>query len=54
MNTEPQQTAQNNPNTQNPPAQLPQTGSDLPLIALIGLLSLGTAGSLRFAAAKMK
>lgn len=37
-----------------PPAQLPQTGSDLPLIALIGALSLGTAGSLRYAAAKMK
>ena len=36
------------------PTQLPQTGSDLPLVAMIGLLSLGAAGSLKLAAAKMK
>jgi len=33
------------------PAQLPATGSDLPVIGLAGLLFLGTAGLLRFAAA---
>lgn len=32
------------------PAQLPQTGSSLPLIGLIGLLSLAAALALRFAA----
>jgi len=31
------------------PAQLPTTASSLPLVGLIGLLSLGTAGLLRFA-----
>ena len=36
------------------PKELPQTASNLPLIGLIGLLSLGAAGSLRFAAAKMR
>jgi len=35
-------------------ARLPQTGSSLPLIALIGLLFLGTAGFLRLAGAKLK
>jgi LPXTG-motif cell wall-anchored protein len=34
------------------PTELPKTASNLPLIALIGLLSLGTAGVLRFAGAK--
>jgi hypothetical protein len=32
---------------------LPQTGSALPLIGLLGLLSVGVAGSLRLIAAKM-
>ena len=41
-------------NRQAPPPAMPHTGSDLPLIALIGALSLGAAGSLRFAAAKAK
>jgi hypothetical protein len=36
------------------PARLPKTSSPLPLIGLIGLLSLGAAGSLRLGAAKMK
>jgi LPXTG-motif cell wall-anchored protein len=36
------------------PKRLPQTGSPLPLIALLGLASLGAAGSLRLLAAKMK
>jgi hypothetical protein len=36
------------------PATLPTTGSSMPLIGLIGLLSLGTALGLRFAAAKAK
>jgi hypothetical protein len=36
------------------PAELPATGSPLPLIGLIGLLSLGTAGVIRLAAAKGK
>ena len=31
-----------------PPAELPTTGSDLPLIGLAGLLFLGTAGALKF------
>jgi len=31
-----------------PPQQLPQTASDLPLIGLMGLLSLALAGTLRF------
>jgi len=34
--------------------RLPKTASPLPLIGLIGLLSLGGAGTLRFAATKMK
>jgi hypothetical protein len=36
------------------PATLPTTGSSIPLIGLIGLLSLATALGLRFAAAKAK
>jgi hypothetical protein len=36
------------------PENLPATGSVLPLIGLIGLLSLGGAASLRFAATKSK
>jgi hypothetical protein len=36
------------------PKKLPKTASPLPLIGLIGLLSLGTAASLRFAAARTK
>jgi hypothetical protein len=36
------------------PEKLPKTASPLPLIGLIGLLSLGTAASLRFAAARTK
>jgi LPXTG-motif cell wall-anchored protein len=40
------------PPEQLPPA-LPRTGSSLPLVALIGLVSLGAAGSLRFARARM-
>jgi LPXTG-motif cell wall-anchored protein len=36
------------------PAELPQTGSPLPLISLVGLLSLGAALGLRFAAARAK
>jgi LPXTG-motif cell wall-anchored protein len=36
------------------PAKLPQTGSALPLIGLAGLLSLGGAGILRFASARVK
>lgn len=36
------------------PEKLPKTGSPLPLIGLIGLLSLGVAGSLQYAAAKLK
>lgn len=36
------------------PATLPQTASPLPLIGLLGLLSLGTAGWLRLMAARMK
>jgi len=36
------------------PDELPQTATPLPLIGLIGLLSLGTAGALRLAEAKMK
>jgi LPXTG-motif cell wall-anchored protein len=35
------------------PATLPTTGSSVPLIGLIGLLSLATALSLRFAAKKV-
>ncbi len=31
-----------------PPRQLPQTASDLPLVGLMGLLSLALAGTLRF------
>jgi LPXTG-motif cell wall-anchored protein len=34
------------------PAELPHTGSSLPLIGLIGLLSLGAALGMRFAAAR--
>jgi LPXTG-motif cell wall-anchored protein len=34
------------------PAELPQTGSSLPLIGMVGLLSLGAAVGLRFAAAR--
>jgi len=36
------------------PAQLPQTGSYFPLLGLIGLVSLATAGVLRFATARSK
>jgi hypothetical protein len=36
------------------PKTLPKTSSSLPLIGLIGLIFLGVAGSLRFAAARMK
>jgi hypothetical protein len=36
------------------PATLPTTGSSIPLIGLIGLLTLATAFGLRFAAAKAK
>ncbi len=36
------------------PKELPETASSLPLVALIGLLSLGTAAALRFAAARAK
>jgi hypothetical protein len=38
----------------NLPKKLPKTSSPLPLIGLIGLLSLGTAASLRFAAVRTK
>jgi hypothetical protein len=34
------------------PAQLPKTGTSLPLVGLLGLLSLGTAVTLRFARSK--
>jgi hypothetical protein len=40
--------------TQQLPATLPTTGSSMPLIGLIGLLSLATAVGLRFAPAKAK
>ncbi|HTW67863.1 MAG TPA: hypothetical protein VME17_24785 [Bryobacteraceae bacterium] len=36
------------------PQELPATASPLPLIGLIGLLSLGSAAALRFAAARVK
>jgi LPXTG-motif cell wall-anchored protein len=36
------------------PKRLPKTGSSLPLIGLLGLMSLGAAGSLRFVATRMK
>jgi len=36
------------------PSRLPKTGSSMPLIGLIGLVSLAAAGSFRLAAAKMK
>jgi LPXTG-motif cell wall-anchored protein len=36
------------------PKRLPKTGSSLPLIGLLGLMSLGAAGALRFLAAKMR
>lgn len=36
------------------PATLPETASPLPLVGLIGLLSLGTAASLRISAARVK
>ena len=36
------------------PNRMPRTASPLPLIGLIGLVSLATAGSLRFAASRMK
>jgi hypothetical protein len=36
------------------PAELPKTASALPLIGLIGLLSLGVAGSLRSVAARSR
>ncbi len=57
--TQTQPSTQNNPPANsNPPAnqpsQLPQTGSPLPLIGLIGFLSLGLAGSLRLVAAGMR
>jgi len=38
----------------NLPETLPETASSLPLLGLIGLLSLGTAATLRLAAARMK
>jgi hypothetical protein len=42
------------PDPAQPPATLPTTGSSMPLIGLIGLLSLATALGLRLAAAKAK
>ena len=36
------------------PETLPKTASPLPLVALIGFLSIGVAGSLRFAASRIK
>ncbi len=36
------------------PGELPATGSALPLIGMIGLLSIGTAGTLRLVAVKSK
>jgi chemotaxis protein histidine kinase CheA len=36
------------------PQSLPQTGSSLPLIGLLGLMALGTAGALSLAAAKVR
>jgi hypothetical protein len=36
------------------PAKLPQTASPMPLIALLGLLSLGTGITVRFAAARIR
>ncbi len=36
------------------PKRLPKTGSSLPLIGLLGLISLGAAGSLRFVAHRMR
>jgi len=36
------------------PQRLPKTGSSLPLIGLLGLLSIGTAGTLRQVARRMK
>ncbi|HZT33390.1 MAG TPA: hypothetical protein VFA33_26110 [Bryobacteraceae bacterium] len=36
------------------PSGLPQTGSMLPMVGLLGLLSLGTAGLLRYAGARME
>jgi hypothetical protein len=42
------------PATAQPPARLPKTASTLPLIGLIGLLSLAIGVSLRFAAVKTK
>ncbi len=36
------------------PESLPSTASEMPLIGLVGLLSLGAAATLRFAAAKTK
>ena len=47
--------AQASPTDQTPlPAELPRTGSPLPLIGLVGLLSLGAALALRLAAARAK
>lgn len=39
--------------SENPPEQLPKTGSELPLIGLIGFLSLGAGWSLRTAARRI-
>jgi hypothetical protein len=50
-NPPPQQTAQN---TQNPPAQLPQTASNLPLIALLGILFTTAAVALRLGARRIE
>lgn len=36
------------------PDSLPATASGMPLVGLVGLLSLGAAGTMRFAAAKTK
>jgi LPXTG-motif cell wall-anchored protein len=36
------------------PEELPKTGSAIPLLGLVGLLSLGTAAAMRFAGARVK
>jgi hypothetical protein len=36
------------------PSELPRTAGNMPLIGLLGLISLGAAGSLRYASAKIK
>jgi hypothetical protein len=44
---EPMPQAQEQPAAMQPPQQLPKTASDLPLMGLLGLLSLSLAGALR-------